>query len=128
MSSELLIFQTFSSKHCRYGICQVYLIVCVCVCSTLFPGYLGGEGPSVGFLLSLLRGPQRLLIISDLLALPHSASRSGLLWLVQVSSLPMLSFSTLFALLHVQNNPSARFQSLIATISETKTVFGARQS
>lgn len=127
-----LFFQSlcFSDLFCcfHYSIPQVYLSVCVCVFSTPFPRYLGGEGPSVGFLLSLLRGPQRLLIIPDLLALPLSASHSGPLWLVQVSSLPMLSFSALFALLHVQNNPSAGLQSLIAAISETKTMFGARQS
>lgn len=107
--------------------------MCVCVCVYLyvspFPRCLGAEGPSAGFLLlSLLRGPQRLLIIPDLLALPLSASHSGPLRLAQVSSLPMHSFLALFAPSHVQNNPSAWLQPLIAAISETKTVFGARQS
>lgn len=40
----------------------------------------------------------------------------------------MCSFLALFAPSHVQNNPSAWLQPLIAAISETKTVFGARQS
>ncbi|CAB1428343.1 unnamed protein product, partial [Pleuronectes platessa] len=68
---------------------------------------LGAVDPSVGFLLSLLRGPQRLLIIPDLLALPFSASHSGPLWLAQVSTLSTQSFLTLFAPSHVQNNPSS---------------------
>lgn len=97
------------------------ILVCVCVCVSPFPRCLRAEGPSVGLLLSLLRGPQRLLIIPDLLALPLSASHSRPLWLSQVSSLPMHSFFALFAPLHVQNNPSARLLLLIAAISETKT-------
>lgn len=82
--SVWLFFQSFSSTRLlcffHYGIRQVYLIVCVCVCSTPFSGYLGGEGPSAGFLLSLLRGPQRLLIIPDLLlslTLPPSLGPCG---------------------------------------------------
>ncbi|KAJ4925506.1 hypothetical protein JOQ06_018236, partial [Pogonophryne albipinna] len=53
---------------------------------------LGAEGPSVGFLLSLLS--------------PLS---------------PIHSLLALVAPAHVQNNPSAWLQSLIAAISETKT-------
>ncbi len=104
------------------------MCVCMCVRVSAFPRCLGAEGPSAGFLLSLLRGPQRLLIIPDLLALHPSASHSRPLWLAQVSSLPMHSFPARFAPSHVQNNPSACLQLLIAAISETKKAFGARLS
>lgn len=66
--------------------------VCVCVCVSSFPRCLGAEGSSAGFLLSLLRGPQRLLIIPDLLALPLSVSHFRPLRLAQVCSLPTHSF------------------------------------
>lgn len=80
------------------------------------------------FLLSLLRGPQRLLIIPDLLAPCLSASLSGPLRLAQASSLHMHFFLALLAPLHFQNNPSVHLQLLIAAISETKTILGAKQS
>lgn len=93
------------------------------------PQCLRAEDPSVGFLLSLLRGPQRLLIISDLLApLSLSASPSGPPQPSQVSSLPMYPFYTVFAPSNAQNNPRAWLQSLITAITETKMVFGARRS
>lgn len=55
------------------------------------------------------------------LPLRAPAARSGLL-----SPHALLSCSVCPS--HVQNNPSAWLQPLIAAISETKTVFGARQS
>lgn len=82
----------------------------------------------MGFLPSLLRGPQRLVIIPDLLAPCLSASHSGPLQLAQASSLHMHFFLALLAPLHFQNNPSVHLQLLIAAISETKTILGARQS
>lgn len=79
----------------------VYVCECECVCMYLyvspFPRCLGAEGPSAGFLLSLLRGPQRPLIIPDLLDLPLSASHSGPLRLAQVSSLFILPFFALYS-------------------------------
>lgn len=80
-------FSTASLTFTRVWVC-VYVSVCVT---------LSKMGPSAGFLLSLLRGPQRPLIIPDLLDLPLSASHSGPLRLAQVSSLPMHSFLALFA-------------------------------
>lgn len=106
-------FSCWSSSLLKVHLCLlafVYLLSlphpshlreCECVCMYLyvspFPRCLGAEGPSAGFLLSLLRGPQRPLIIPDLLDLPLSASHSGPLRLAQVSSLPMHSFLALFA-------------------------------
>lgn len=65
---------------------------------------LRAEGPSVGVPLSLLRRPQRLLIIPDLLAPLPFTSHSGPPWLTQVP-LPT-HFSLCLPPAHFQNNHS----------------------
>lgn len=82
-----------------------------------FPRCVRAEVPSAGFLLSLLRGPQRLLIIPDLLALHLSSSHSGPLQLARVSSL-------LTRCLPHSACPLARLQLLIAAISDKGDVWG----
>lgn len=72
----------------RQHIPQVWQKVRICLLYVPpFPRCVRAKVPSAGFLLSLLRGPQRLLIIPDLLALHFSSSHSGPLQLTRVSSL-----------------------------------------
>lgn len=100
------------------GVAKAPVSVCV-LYAPPFPRCVRAQVPSAGFLLSPLRGPQRLLIIPDLLALHSSSSRSEPLQLARPSSLlarrlprsvcPPRAFKI---------TPPFRLQSLIAAISD----------
>lgn len=79
-------FSRFTSASHRCG--KAPVSVCLLYVPP-FPRCIRSEVPSAGFLLSPLRGPQRLLIIPDLLALHPFSSRSGPLQLARPSSLRM---------------------------------------
>lgn len=116
-----LFFVSHFSPHftsTSTGVAKAPVSVCV-LYAPPFPRCVRAQVPSAGFLLSPLRGPQRLLIIPDLLALHSSSSRSEPLQLARPSSLlarrlprsvcPPRAFKI---------TPPFRLQSLIAAISD----------